>query len=274
MAKLRLGLMGLLPLVAIGCMATAPGTPVGPAAAVGAMGAELDQAAAQALMGELAQYLQSGDPAAPLTLDPAKAFKLNRDLTADAAMRDRFYKVSDDAVARHLSKPGKADTLAPLTPAEVQSLIGKLQPGDIIQCGNDGSFVHAAVYTAPDTIIHSLAEAMHGRKMVGVIKESLSGYCKRVARDQIVVLRAPWTPEKWAKGLAFAEAQVGKEYDSLFLVDNTERFFCTELAYNVLTRGGVARVQPQLVKGVWPMVLNEDLRKSPDLKVVFRKNRS
>ncbi|MNY66720.1 hypothetical protein D3C86_2041930 [compost metagenome] len=56
------------------------------------------------------------------------------------------------------------------------------------------------------------------------------------------------------------------------MTDADDRFYCTELVYRVLTRTGVAKVEPHRAKGAWRLVMNEDFRKSPDLAVVYRFN--
>lgn len=44
-----------------------------------------------------------------------------------------------------------------LTKDEVKEMLDILQPGDVILCGNNGSFVHAIVYVGNGEIVHSLA---------------------------------------------------------------------------------------------------------------------
>ncbi len=79
-------------------------------------------------------------------------------------------------------------------------------------------------------IIHSLASL--DPKYWGVVKESLKTYLGRSERDKFVVLRAKnITSDDIKKELEFANKQVGKPYDSLFLFNSGDRFYCTELGY-------------------------------------------
>lgn len=209
-----------------------------------------------------------------LAPDEALVFRqLNRDLHRDATLRAQAYAVAEPLVKQYMLQPGKADDLPRLSPARLAEMQTILQPGDVVQCGNDGSFIHALLYLGNDRIIHALAQPGNGRGMAGVVQETLSGYFARVERDQAVVLRPTWTATKLAKAKAYAEAQVGKPYDTLFLTDADDRFYCTELVTATLTKAGVARIEPQLAKGIWHVVTNDDLRRSPDLKVVYRYNR-
>ena len=209
-----------------------------------------------------------------VTLDPAKLRKANQQLTNDKTLREQAYTKSDPIVQRVFGMPGKPDALPRLNAQDMQAFKSALQPGDVIQCGNDGSFIHGVFYVGNDVIIHALAEPMNGKKMVGVLRETLTGYFERVERDSVVVLRPHWTPAQLKTGIAYAESQVGKGYDTLFLTNSQDRFYCTELVYKILTTATVARIQPRLVKDAWPVVMNEELRKSPDLTVVYTKNHS
>lgn len=67
-----------------------------------------------------------------------------------------------------------------LSRAEVQEMMDILQPGDIILCGNNGSFVHAIVYAGKGEIVHSLATEKTDRpanlmdKGIAVLRKGLS----------------------------------------------------------------------------------------------------
>ncbi|HEY9900683.1 MAG TPA: YiiX/YebB-like N1pC/P60 family cysteine hydrolase [Pantanalinema sp.] len=201
-----------------------------------------------------------------------RAGLLYRALDKSQVLRTLGYKLSGAIVKRHFSKPGTVDDVPPIGPADRAALSRALQPGDVIQCGNNSSFVHAIFYLGDDVIVHALAQEGFGRKMIGVREETLTAYLDRAERDKVVVLRPRWTPEKLQDAIAFSRAQVGKDYDTLFMTDADDRFYCTELVYRILTRTGVARVEPHKVKGGWRLVMNEDFRKSPDLAVVYRLN--
>lgn len=197
---------------------------------------------------------------------------LYRAFDHSSLLRKAAYAVADVIVRRHFSKPGKQDDIPPLTPAQRAQVSAALQPGDVIQCGNNSSFVHAAFYLGDDTIVHALAQAGNGKKMIGVLKESWSGYLERVHRDKVVVLRPHWTPEALATAREYALAQVGKDYDTLFMTDGDERLYCTELIYATLNKAGVARVEPHKAAIGWRIITNEDLRRSSDLQLVLKIN--
>lgn len=207
------------------------------------------------------------------TLDGARGGLMYRSLVKSPALRAIAYKLSYLPVKAHFSKPGAQDEIPPIAGAERQRLFAVLKPGDVIQCGNNASFVHAAFYVGHGRIVHALAQKGFGKDMIGVLEEGLAEYLDRVDRDQFVVLRPRWSSAALEEGIAYARAQVGKGYDTLFLTDSDDRFYCTELVYQVLTRTGAARVEPHLVKAKWRLVTNEDLRRSPDLSVVYRFNR-
>lgn len=255
-----LGLAGCGPAVLAPHLATAP--------QLAAQGANLSDDDLTRLVSRLAEA--AGEVGAEL--DPAKLRQTNQALTRDRAMRDKAYQTSDRIIDRWFNRPDKADAIPRLSEQDLQTLKRTLQPGDVIQCGNDGSFIHGVFYVGNDVIIHALAEPMNGKRLIGVVKETLTAYTTRVARDQIVVLRPRWTPAKLKTAVAFAEAQVGKGYDTLFLTESPDRFYCTELVYKILTTAKVARIQPRMVNDAWPVVMNEQLRQSPDLSVVYRKN--
>ncbi|HEY9765729.1 MAG TPA: YiiX/YebB-like N1pC/P60 family cysteine hydrolase [Chroococcales cyanobacterium] len=196
-----------------------------------------------------------------------------RALAGSRILRSVGYLISAIPVQIKFNKPGKKvdpDPEPRMGSKEVETLLASLQPGDVIQCGNNGSFVHAIFYLGMDEIVHALAQPGNGKKMSGVIEEKLSGYFARVERDKVVVLRPHWTPEKLADALAYAKAQVGKDYDTLFLSDSDDRFYCTELVYSALKHSGVSKVAPHLTKRHWLLVTNEDFRSCPDLEVVYR----
>lgn len=214
----------------------------------------------------------AGQPGKTVDLGP-KGSLLYRTLSNASLLRKAGYKLAEGPVLKHFSKPGVADAVPKLSAAETKELLALLQPGDVIQCGNDNSFVHAAFYEGNGVIVHALAQSGFGKKMIGVRREPLAEYLERVDRDKVVVLRAAWTPEKLDAAVAYAKAQVGKDYDVLFMTDVDDRHYCTELIFQILTRTGVAKVEPHLAsKAKWRLITNEDLRKSPDLDVVWRRN--
>lgn len=218
---------------------------------------------------------ESADPSyrpSASILSASRGGLIYRSLVKSSSLRTLGYTLSHLPVKKHFTKPGKVDDVPPISASERARLMRVLQPGDVIQCGNNASFVHAAFYLGDDRIVHALAQEGFGRSMIGVIEEKLSDYLERVERDKVVVLRPRWTAETLAKGIEIARAQVGKPYDTLFLTDSDDRLYCTELVYHVLTRTGAARVEPHLAVAKWRIVTNEDLRRSPDMRVVYRLN--
>lgn len=268
-------------LVLAGCHAAGPaaaaGSRQGP---VSVLGAEQDltpeeRATLEEVLQNLGPVFSDGAQGAPTSgkdIGP-KAGLLYRALGKSLMMRKAGYKLSEGPVLKHFSKPGKKDQVPALSAAERQELDAILQPGDVIQCGNDDSFVHAIFYEGEGMIVHALAQSGFGKKMIGVRREKLAEYLDRVDRDKVVVLRPTWTPEKLDAAIAYARAQVGKDYDTLFFSDADDRHYCTELIFAIVTRTGVARIEPHLMGKVnWRVVTNEDIRKSADLQVVWRRN--
>ena len=226
---------------------------------------------------EVATSLQQGHPTPAidqlLEQNGPAAFQL---LGQDAAARQQLYPYSDPAVIKEYNKPSPPDNVPPIAGAELQGLIAKLQPGDVLLCGNDRSFVHGALYIGQGQIIHSLATQpdMHDR-FRGVVQESLAAYTARSERDTFVVLRPRGvTPASFARALNYARQQVGKGYDSLFLNASDEKLYCTELVWKALRAlANPPRVLPHRVKYGWDMVTVEDFMDSPDMETVWTRNR-
>lgn len=220
---------------------------------------------------DAAEQLSEGTPE-PTAVKGTRGGILYRSMCASSILRAIGYKIAYYPVKRKFSKSSNPDKLPRFGSADLEKFLGILEPGDLIQCGNDGSFVHSIFYLGNDEIVHALAQAGNGKKMIGVVEETLTGYMTRVERDQIVILRPQWTPETLAKGIEYARAQVGKDYDTLFLSDAHDRFFCTELCYAILRETGVSEVAPHQTKGKWKLVTNEDFRACSDLELVYRQN--
>lgn len=226
---------------------------------------------------ELADSLQQGKPTPAidqlLQQQGPAAFAL---LGQDAQLRSQLYPYSDQMVIREYNKPSPADNVPPVSPAELQGLLARLQPGDVILCGNDQSFVHGILYLGQGQIVHSLAtQPDMPDKFRGVVQESLATYVARSERDTFVVLRPKGqTPASLAPALNYARQQVGKGYDSLFLNASDEKLYCTELvwkAFGKVARG--PRVLPHQVQYGWEMVTVEDFMDSPDFDTVWTRNR-
>lgn len=188
--------------------------------------------------------------------------------------RKLVYPISDRKIKVEFNKPSKPDNVPDIDAASLRQMQSLLQPGDIILCGNNDSFVHAIVYLGNDEIIHALAQLNAKGEFLGTIKETLTGYTHRAHRDKFVVLRKPGlTPADVQKMSAFAHAQLGKSYDSLFLLNSDDRLYCTELAYKTLHQIAAApRVFPHLAQYGWELFTVEDLMDSPDLQTVWTYN--
>lgn len=225
---------------------------------------------------EMADSIQQGAPTPVmdqlLQQNGPAAYRL---LGQDASARQQLYPYSDQMVIKEFNKPSPVDNVPPISGPELQALLAKMQPGDVILCGNDHSFVHAALYIGQGKIIHALATQpdMHDR-FRGVVEESLATYTARSERDTFVVLR-PKQVTGFENAVNFARKQVGKSYDSLFLNATDDRFYCTEFVWKALRQTGTPpRVYPHPVKYGWEMVTVEDFMDSPDMQTIWTRNRN
>lgn len=183
------------------------------------------------------------------------------------------YTLSNYPVKAKFNKHGVADNVPRINDAQTSNLLSVLKAGDIILCGNDDSFVHAILHTGNGQIVHSLASK--DPKFWGVVKEPLTQYLKRSQRDKFVVLRYKnLNPSEFAKSVKYAEEQVGKPYDTLFLMNSETKFYCTELVYqSVMQMSNAPKVYPHKAKMGWNLITNEDFMDSPDLETVWTLNK-
>lgn len=183
------------------------------------------------------------------------------------------YKISNYPVKAKFNKKDKPDQLPRINEQQTNELLNVLKPGDLILCGNDASFVHAILYTGNGNIVHSLASK--NPKYWGVVKEPLTQYLKRAERDKFVVLRDKnLDVNEFSKSVKYAEEQVGKPYDTLFLMNSETRFYCTELVYQaVMQMKNPPKIFPHKVKMGWVLITNEDIMDSPDLATVWTLNK-
>lgn len=206
----------------------------------------------------------------------AEGISIYNVLSTNPDLRDQAYPLANKKVIEEFNKPGQVDQVAPASPEEIKSLMARLQPGDVILCGNDGSFVHSALYLGEGQIVHALATQpdLHN-DFYGVVKESLLAYTQRSARDTFVVLRPKnIRASDFQKAAEFALAQRGKTYDTLFLMHAGDRFYCTELVWQALQRmPNKPRVFPHKVQFGWEMITVEDFMDSPDFQTVWERNR-
>ncbi|MEK7434406.1 MAG: YiiX/YebB-like N1pC/P60 family cysteine hydrolase [Cyanobacteriota bacterium] len=178
-------------------------------------------------------------------------------------------KIGNYVVKKKFAKPDIVDTIPRVNDSQANQLLSVLKAGDVILCGNDSSFIHAIVYEGNGTIIHSLGSP--NPKFWGVVKEPLKTYLARSERDKFVVLRAKnTTPDDIKKELEFANKQIGKKYDALFLLNDDDAFYCTELAFrSLLAMDHKPRIFPHKVKFGWELVENTDIMDSPDLQTIW-----
>ncbi len=206
----------------------------------------------------------------------AQGISIYNVLSANPDVRAQAYPLANQKVIEEFNKPSQVDQVAPASADEMKYLMARMEPGDIILCGNDGSFVHSAIYIGQGEIVHALATQpdLHD-DFYGVVKESLIAYTQRSARDTFVVLRPKNASASDVKKAAeFALAQRGKTYDTLFLMHAGDRFYCTELVWQALQRmSNKPRVFPHKVQFGWEMVTVEDFMDSPDFQTVWERNR-
>ncbi|MFN8577921.1 MAG: YiiX/YebB-like N1pC/P60 family cysteine hydrolase [Candidatus Sericytochromatia bacterium] len=186
------------------------------------------------------------------------------------------YLIADYPVRANFNKKSKPDSTPRINEKQIAELKSLLQPGDLILCGNNNSFVHAILYFGNDVIVHSLAtKGNDGRKFTGVIKETLSEYLFRAERDKFVVLRYKNLNQPDVQKMAdYANKQIGKSYDTLFLMNSDSRFYCTELVYHSLLQlPNPPKIFPHKVKLGWKLITNEDFMDSPDFKTVWTLNK-
>lgn len=185
------------------------------------------------------------------------------------------YFFVDYPVRAKFNKKSKADAVQRITETQIEELRKNLQPGDLILCGNNGSFIHAILYFGNDVIIHSLAtKGVGNQKFVGVVKETLTEYLFRAERDKFLVLRNKnMNPDELTKISEYATKQIGKSYDTLFLMNSDSRFYCTELVYqSVMQMSNPPRITPHKAALGWQLITNEDFMASPDLDTVWSLN--
>lgn len=204
---------------------------------------------------------------------PRGGFLFNR-LNGGIPFRKLLYPISDRIIKKEFNKPGVPDNVPRIDAASLAKMQSLLQPGDIILCGNNDSFVHAIVYLGNDQIIHALAQLTKTGDFVGTIKETLTNYVSRSHRDKFVVLRKPGiTPTDVKRMSDYAHAQLGKSYDSMFLLNTEDRLYCTEIVYHAIRQiGATPRVYAHKAKYGWDLFTVEDIMDSPDLQTVWTYN--
>lgn len=192
----------------------------------------------------------------------------------DTALRNAVYPLSHEMLIKEFNKPSQLDNIPPVSIKEKAHMRQILKPGDVILCGNNGSFVHSMLYIGQGQVVHSLAtQPGSGQRLWGVVREALDTYFARGERDTFVVLR-PREIKGIENAVQYAQDQQGKPYDSLFLLNLADRFYyCTELVYHALKRlSQPPRVFPHRVRFGWQNVTVEDFMDSPDFQTVWERN--
>jgi uncharacterized protein YycO len=185
------------------------------------------------------------------------------------------YLVADYPIRAKFNQKSKPDNIPNINEQQISELKSVLKPGDIILCGNNGSFIHSILYLGNDVIVHALATKGEGKTFTGTIKETLSEYLFRAHRDKFVVLRYKnLDPNELTKVFDYASKQVGKSYDSLFLMNSDTRFYCTELVYQSLMQmNNPPRMIPHKASMGWQLITNEDFMDSPDFETIWTFNK-
>jgi len=194
-------------------------------------------------------------------------------LTKNIEAQNFAYTISDGPVGQKFNAPSIPDNVPKISSQEISKLKSMLKAGDVILCGNDKSFVHAIFYTGDNVIVHSLATLVNG-KLLGVVKQTLDEYLAKSERDTFVVLRHKnLNSQDLQKGIDYANKQVGKGYDTLFLVDSDTRFYCTEFVYQILKKmSNPPKIFTHEEKIGWTLVTVEDFMDSPDFTTIWTRN--
>lgn len=171
----------------------------------------------------------------------------------------------DKVVNKILSGSSEADDLPPIENAEIQHMKSRLQPGDILMNGNNGSFIHGILYVGQDAelqaqleaqwqlppgslkgeglIIHALAsdssktlEGPDGRKQflasggTGVILDTIERYNQRHPRDVMLAVSVKDASAAERRAVVEeAKKMIGKPYDYSFNTVDDARMYCTEV---------------------------------------------
>jgi len=170
----------------------------------------------------------------------------------------------DSFVNRILSGSSEPDDIPPIEMPEIQHMKSRLQPGDILMNGNNGSFIHGILYVGKDAelqarleqqwslppgtladeglIIHALGSdssrtvEINGKKTflaqsgTGVVIDTIDRYSQRHPRDVMIAVSVPGASEADRQAVvAEAKKHIGAPYDFSFNTGDDERMYCTEL---------------------------------------------
>jgi uncharacterized protein YycO len=128
--------------------------------------------------------------------------------------------------------------------ADRNKVMDLIRPGDIILETNDAypgwqfleklvfgsSFTHAAIYEGDGQFIEATTGDPSGK---GVVRNDLKEYLH--GRISLEVIRPDYkTPDDVKSALDHARSQLGKPYDSKFVMENKEEIYCAELVKDCL----------------------------------------
>lgn len=162
-------------------------------------------------------------------------------------------------VNTQMSAPSSADDLAAIDNQEINHMVERLQPGDIIMNGNNGSFVHGILFVGKDAelqaklehqwqlapgtldndnmIMHSLAVdstkevdgVTYQRGGSGPIIDTLEQYLKRHPRDVMIAV-TPRNANETDRQNAIENGKqlIGRPYDTGFNTFDDSHIYCTE----------------------------------------------
>jgi hypothetical protein len=177
------------------------------------------------------------------------------------------------------SRGGGSDAFPRVWGRDLEALLAKLQPGDVVVMGNGGELSHVGLHVGQGTLVHSMATehtmrgllgslwdalrrplwALLGKKeKTGVIEEEMADFFDRYERDTwVVVRREGLSSEQQQAGVAHVRTLVGKAYDYDFSPGDDE-YYCSELILEFFeAAGGVPAFTTRSVH--LPMLLRQDV---------------
>lgn len=150
----------------------------------------------------------------------------------------KIKKLAGKALLLALNIPVMSST-PPVSEERRQKILDSLKPGDIILETNNNypmfqiaekiignsDFTHSAIYEGNGQMIEANTSHEDG---TGVARVDVAGYLE--GRMSVQIIRPPYKTEEDIKAaLAYADSQIGKDYDSSFDYQNSDKQFCSEL---------------------------------------------
>lgn len=130
-------------------------------------------------------------------------------------------------------------TSKPFPKEDAKNILSLIKPGDLFLETNDyyplwqisekvicnSDYTHTAIYEGNGKLIEADED--------GVKRTDIREYFK--GPEHIAIIRPPYKSEDDIKGmLNYANAQIGKNYDEEFNLDDDSEIYCSELAYHAL----------------------------------------